>query len=143
MKTSVLFILLALSIVLVKAQGIRPEKLGTTSARNHQELVTKRSSSDQGEEYSSLATELSSGINRKLMTKIVPSSSTTINKKDPGLDQKFTHGLVGKEELFHTTWISDNSEDGRTEIVSKRYTDVTDITTMDYTPAKKKPPIHN
>nr|GFC85859.1 hypothetical protein [Tanacetum cinerariifolium] len=39
---------------------IRLEKLGA-SARNHQELVTKTLSSDQGDEYSALARELTSG----------------------------------------------------------------------------------
>ncbi|GKE16327.1 hypothetical protein Tco_1423904, partial [Tanacetum coccineum] len=126
---------------------IRLEKLGA-SARNHQELVTKSTlSSDQGNEYSALATELSSGINRKLMTKLVPSSSTTTNNKnyknDPRLDRKLTHGHLGKEELFHTTSVSGNSKDKRTEIVSERYPDVVDITEMDYSRPKKKPPIHN
>nr|GEY05999.1 hypothetical protein [Tanacetum cinerariifolium] len=81
------------------------------------------------------------------MTKLLPSSSTTTNNKiyknDPRLDRKFTHGLVGKEELSHGTSVSGNSKDNRTEIVPERSPDVAGITEMDYSHPKKKPPIHN
>ncbi|KAI7732639.1 hypothetical protein M8C21_001639, partial [Ambrosia artemisiifolia] len=72
------------------------------------------------------------GLNRKLMTKTIPSTTTfRVNdfishvqnyENDLKTDLKLTHDRVGREETFQ---------------------DVIDITRMDYSPAKRKPPIHN
>ncbi|KAK1418440.1 hypothetical protein QVD17_27585 [Tagetes erecta] len=146
MKPSLMFsLLLVLSIFLYEAQGIRLQKL-SIRASNNQEIITKSSSSNQDEEDgSAVATTLSSGINRKLMTKIISSSFTTTNDKnndkDPNTVLKFTRELVEKEKSVSTAMVSSKHEN--TEVVSERYPDIIDITGMDYSPAKRKPPIHN
>ncbi|KVH94374.1 hypothetical protein Ccrd_003559 [Cynara cardunculus var. scolymus] len=130
--------------------GIRLEKW-SPSASNHQEFITKSSSSINGEKGLTMATDQVSpaGINRKLMTKTIASSSTTTNYNktykihDPKSDVKFTHGQVENEEVFSTTSTPENSKHRNTQIVSEQYLDVIDITGMDYSPAKRKPPIHN
>ncbi|KAI7725568.1 hypothetical protein M8C21_009850 [Ambrosia artemisiifolia] len=143
MRPSLMFTLLFISIFLYEAQGIRLEKL-RIPASNHQELITKSSSSNQ-DDRSAMATKLSSGKTRKLMIKVISSGFTTTNdknyKKDPKTNLKFARELVEKEETFSTTL--ESSKHAKTEDVSKRYPDVIDITGMDYSPAKRKPPIHN
>ncbi|KAI3827456.1 hypothetical protein L1987_01531 [Smallanthus sonchifolius] len=98
-----MFSLLVLSIFVYEAQGIRLQKLGIPVG-NHQELITKSSSSNQDDDGSAMATKLSSGINRKLMTKIKPSSFTTTNDKN---NEKHpitvTRERVVKETTFSTT----------------------------------------
>ncbi|KAJ0706093.1 putative Root meristem growth factor 9 [Helianthus annuus] len=143
MKPSLMFTLLLLSFFLYEAQGISLEKLSIPTS-NHQELITKSSSSNQ-DDASGMATKLPSGINRKLMTKMTSSSFTTKNdkdyKKDPKIDLKFARELVEMEETFSTTLAP--SKQAKTEVDTERYPDVIDITGMDYSPAKRKPPIHN
>ncbi|KAI3679510.1 hypothetical protein L2E82_51251 [Cichorium intybus] len=145
MKPSFIFTLLLLSIILYQAQGIRFDK-STISSSNHPELITKTSLSIQ-DDGSAMATELLPGINRKIMTKTIssnpPSTDRKISDYYPQSDIKFTHRRIGKEENFPTTSVSINSKHGKMEGVSKRYPDVIDITGMDYSPAKRKPPIHN
>ncbi|XP_076894286.1 uncharacterized protein LOC143546510 [Bidens hawaiensis] len=146
MKSSLIFSLLVFSIFIYEAQGIRLEKLSIPTS-NHQKLITKSSSSNQDDDGSAMATKFSSGIiNRKLKAKMASSSFTTTNdkinyEKDPKTALKFARELVEKEETFSTTLVSSKHE--KTEVVSERYPDVIDITGMDYSPAKRKPPIHN
>nr|KAJ0195342.1 hypothetical protein LSAT_V11C700361170 [Lactuca sativa] len=84
-------------------------------------------------------------IDRKLMAKILSSDRHSTNSKNykPQSDLKFTHRRLGKDEKFSTTSVPVSSKHGKTEIVSEPYPDVVDITGMDYSPAKRKPPIHN
>ncbi|KAJ0090931.1 hypothetical protein Patl1_14857 [Pistacia atlantica] len=85
------------------------------------------------------------GMTRKLITATTTSSSsstTTVNKNE---GNKATPTTKGK---------SSSNGDGDTEgeqgnfptnspPSSEQYVDITDITEMDYSPAKRKPPIHN
>ncbi|KAD6454469.1 hypothetical protein E3N88_09175 [Mikania micrantha] len=141
MMPSMIFSLI-LSIFLYEAQGIRVEKLNIP-ASNHQELTIK-SSLGNLDDGSVMATKLSSGINRKLMTQLKPCSSTTANNKNYEKDLtaaiKFTRELVEKKDMFSTTLPLKHET---TEVAPEPFTDVVDITGMDYSPAKRKPPIHN
>ncbi|XP_023734386.1 uncharacterized protein LOC111882265 [Lactuca sativa] len=143
MKPSFMFNLFLLSIILYQAQGIR-FKTSLISSSNHQELITKTTLSIEDDE-SARASNLSPGIDRKLMAKILSSDRHSTNSKNykPQSDLKFTHRRLGKDEKFSTTSVPVSSKHGKTEIVSEPYPDVVDITGMDYSPAKRKPPIHN
>ncbi|MFS8023561.1 putative Root meristem growth factor 9 [Helianthus anomalus] len=121
MKPSLMCYLLVIHIFLYEAQGIRLGK-SIVLARNHQEIITESLSSNLDVE-SAMITEPSSGINRELMAKTISSSSTTRKYKNGSkTDLKFTHARVGRDETFP---------------------DVIDLTGMDYSPARRNPPIHN
>ncbi|KVH93733.1 hypothetical protein Ccrd_004215 [Cynara cardunculus var. scolymus] len=87
--------------------------------------------------------------NRKLMTKIISSKTTTIitkksdeYKHDPEAEVQSTHGLIGKEETSSFNSLQ-NSKHWKTEVSTKHYPYDIDIAGMDYTPARKKSPVHN
>ncbi|KAK1417214.1 hypothetical protein QVD17_26338 [Tagetes erecta] len=94
--------------------------------------------------FSSFLTYKAQGINRKLlMTQVISSSPTIIDnndsekvKHDPSPEVITTRQLVEKDG---------NSEDRKQKdvISTAQYEEATDITEMDYTPARKKAPIHN
>ncbi|PWA88233.1 hypothetical protein CTI12_AA122170 [Artemisia annua] len=52
-----------------------------------------------------------------------------------------THGLAGKEETSHSS--PEYSKHLKKEVINEQYPDVIDIAGMDYTPTRKKAPIHN
>ncbi|KAI3701533.1 hypothetical protein L6452_26692 [Arctium lappa] len=150
MKPSFMLILLLLSMFLYQPQGIRLENL-SLSASNHQKFIPKSSSSINGDEGLAMATDQVSpaGINRKLMTKTIGSTSTPTNNKNYKIDHdlksevKFTRGQLENEVFFSTTVAPENPKRKNKQVVSEEYSDVIDITGMDYSPAKRKPPIHN
>nr|XP_043626427.1 uncharacterized protein LOC122597905 [Erigeron canadensis] len=98
-------------------------------------------------------------LNRKLMTKDASSSTTSAATilKDQKNDEKLDHntevksasnGLVGKKDGSSTPNYSSHgdSKHGKKEVViiPEQYPDVIeDIAGMDYSPARKKAPIHN
>ncbi|XP_024980654.1 uncharacterized protein LOC112517452 [Cynara cardunculus var. scolymus] len=153
MKFHVMFIVfLLLSLHNFEAQGMRLGKV-SLSISNHQELIKISSigGSNQDHELLAKTVELSSGINRKLMTKIASSGTTTTisknhkndgNKNDPKPRIKSTRGSVSDEENFFFNLSSENSKNGK-DVANEPYPNDTDITGMDYTPARKKSPIHN
>nr|GEV83383.1 retrovirus-related Pol polyprotein from transposon TNT 1-94 [Tanacetum cinerariifolium] len=51
------------------------------------------------------------------------------------------HGLVGKGETSNSS--TEYSKHWKKEVISEQHPDVIDIAEMDYTPARKKSPIHN
>ncbi|XP_031277421.1 uncharacterized protein LOC116135853 [Pistacia vera] len=148
--------LLLLSFCLSGAQGIRFEKgllfsFGHHKSQNmHEErsISLMKEGSDIGEvilcKEGQCSSSSSSGMTRKLITTTTTSSSstTTANKNE---GNKATPTTKGK---------SSSNGDGDTEgeqgnfptnspPSSEQYVDITDITEMDYSPAKRKPPIHN
>ncbi|XP_024979980.1 uncharacterized protein LOC112516949 isoform X2 [Cynara cardunculus var. scolymus] len=150
MKIYLMFTILVLSSLLTyKAQGIRLGKV-TLSPSNHEDIVKislVKGSSEDGQSLVQTA-EISSGTNRKLMTKIISSKTTTIitksdeYKHDPEAEVQSTHGLIGKEETSSFNSLQ-NSKHWKTEVSTKHYPYDIDIAGMDYTPARKKSPVHN
>ncbi|KAI3714921.1 hypothetical protein L6452_21883 [Arctium lappa] len=152
MKLYQMFTVLVLSSLLTyKAQGIRLGKV-TLSPRNHEDIIKISLVKGINQADQSLAkttTEISSGTNRKLMTKITSSKTTTTitekidgNKHDPEPEVQSTHGLVGKQETSSFNSL-ENSKHWKTEVSTEQYPDDIDIAGMDYTPARKKSPVHN
>ncbi|KAK4369887.1 hypothetical protein RND71_009362 [Anisodus tanguticus] len=91
----------------------------------------------------------SSGRNRKLMTKTTSTSSpitttSTKNIKNEGNkahhDNTILKGQSGTSENFS---VNSSPENGHRKTSSEHYPDVLDLAGMDYSPAKRKPPIHN
>ncbi|XP_076956963.1 uncharacterized protein LOC143632292 [Bidens hawaiensis] len=116
--------LFVLSIFLTyKAQGIRLGKVDISTI-NHQDIfkISIVKESIQDDQMLVKSAQVSSGINRKLMTKTT--SSVTISEKNK-------HDL--KPEVQH--WKKD--------VISEQHPDVMNIDDEDYTPARKKSPIHN
>ncbi|GJT06935.1 retrovirus-related pol polyprotein from transposon TNT 1-94 [Tanacetum coccineum] len=52
-----------------------------------------------------------------------------------------TRGLLGKGETSNSS--KEYSKHWKKEVINEQYPDVIDIAGMDYTPARKKSPIHN
>ncbi|KAI3714923.1 hypothetical protein L6452_21885 [Arctium lappa] len=154
MKFYLMFIvfLLSLSLYNFEAQGIRLGKV-TSSVGSHQEIIKISSINRSNQDHGSLAktVELSSGINRKLMTKIASSGTTNTisenhkndgNKNDLKPEIKSTHGPVSDEATFFFNLSMEDSKNGK-EVANEPYPNDADIAGMDYTPARKKSPIHN
>ncbi|KAL8189587.1 hypothetical protein R6Q57_029153 [Mikania cordata] len=144
MKLYLMTLLVLSSFLTYKAQGIKTGRVDL-SASNRQDIVKilpMKGSVQLDDLLLAKKAKFSSGLNRKLMTQI-PSSSTTTsdsenqkNKHDPKPQVKSTHDheLVEKEDSL--------LENSKTKDVNAD-PDVTDIGEMDYTPARKKSPIHN
>ncbi|XP_071717568.1 uncharacterized protein [Rutidosis leptorrhynchoides] len=134
MKLHLFFNILVLTSLLdFKTQGIRLIKTSSLEKSSQDDhLLTK-------------AAEISSGITRKLMTKVTSSSSsttTTISKNLKKDENK--HDSKPEVKTTHSSFSSENSKLKKNEFISEQYDqDVIDIAEMDYTPARKKSPIHN
>ncbi|XP_034700319.1 uncharacterized protein LOC117925426 [Vitis riparia] len=151
MKTSlsICLLLLLLSLILSQVQGIRLEK-GFSSA-GHQKIQVEEGSPIKITSNGGLVGEVtlcrdghcSSGINRKLMTKTTSTSSTTptTNSKNVKNGGKSGDQVPGREEENFYVNASPVSE--HPEAAPEGYPDIIDIAGMDYSPARRKPPIHN
>ncbi|XP_006359519.1 uncharacterized protein [Solanum tuberosum] len=90
----------------------------------------------------------SSGRNRKLMTKTTSTSSpittttSTENIKNEGNKAHDTTILKGQSSSENFS-INSSPETGHRKTSSDHHPDVLDLAGMDYSPAKRKPPIHN
>ncbi|CAI9293453.1 unnamed protein product [Lactuca saligna] len=142
MKSSVFTLLVLLSIFLYPTQGIRFEKL-SMSPSNHQQLIAKISSSNKDD--GSSTTKLLPGFDRKLMTEMSSINSNSKNYKNNNPDDmEFTHGEIGKGNIFPTTLVPANDMHEKTEVHQHSdVTDIIDITQSDYTPRRCRTPIHN
>ncbi|KAK1413993.1 hypothetical protein QVD17_29730 [Tagetes erecta] len=140
--------LLVLSIFLTyKAQGTRHGKVSVLATNSLQ--ISSLKGSIQDDQLLAKSAQLSIGINRKLMTQTSYSDHTTTlfsknqkNKHDPKPELKSTHQLVTKEETSESS-STENSKQWKKEVVDEQYPHVINIDDMDYTPARKKAPIHN
>lgn len=140
------------SLLTYKAQGIRLGKV-TSSPSNHEDITkisVVKGSSKGDPSLAKTTAEISSGTIRKLMTKIISSKTTTTitekndgNKHDPEPEVQSTHGLVGNKEETSSFNSLENSKHWKTEVSTEHYPDDIDIAGMDYTPARKKSPVHN
>ncbi|XP_071742213.1 uncharacterized protein [Rutidosis leptorrhynchoides] len=126
-----LTILVLASLLAFKAQGIRLIKTSTLEK------------SSQDDHLLAKAAEISSGNNRKLMTKVTSSSATTAISKNLKKDGNKNDPKPELKSSDHSNIISSENSKFRKEFMSEQYADVIDIAEMDYTPARKKSPIHN
>ncbi|XP_009774918.1 uncharacterized protein LOC107795902 isoform X1 [Nicotiana tabacum] len=159
MKQVLLLLLLLLSTLVYESQGRHLKKGNLSSSKNpilQQENVLKeRSEGGTGEVILCKDGHCSSsGRNRKLMTKTTSTSSPTTtstkniknnegNKGDHTVlkGQSSSERVIGgKEENFS---VNSSPETGHRKTSSEHYPDVLDLAGMDYSPAKRKPPIHN
>ncbi|KAL3535947.1 hypothetical protein ACH5RR_004408 [Cinchona calisaya] len=81
-----------------------------------------------------------SGSNRKLMTN-TSSTSTTATSENGKNGHQENNNLGGKEENFSVN--SSPLTQHQPETTFDHYPDILDIAGMDYSPARRKPPIHN
>ncbi|KAL7587355.1 uncharacterized protein LOC111908361 [Lactuca sativa] len=91
------------------------------------------------------------GINRKLMTETISTSTTTSastitykkhnNEENKGHDLKL--GNKSTEDNLAVNLSSKHLKYGKTEANPPGYADIVDLAGMDYSPARRKPPIHN
>ncbi|OIW19516.1 hypothetical protein TanjilG_06971 [Lupinus angustifolius] len=131
MRPSFVVSLLLLSLLIIKAQGIQPQK-----HYNGESAVLKTSNSDDEE-----AILCKGNIkNRKLVTTPVSTTypiSKNVNKGGNEV-QPLVEANERKVNKFST--ISKHDEDHQHK---EQYPDLENITEMDYSPARRKPPIHN
>ncbi|XP_004242715.1 uncharacterized protein [Solanum lycopersicum] len=91
----------------------------------------------------------SSGRNRKLMTKTTSTSSpittttSTKNIKNEGNIKAHDTTILKGQSSSENFSINSSPETGHRKTSSDRHPDVLDLAGMDYSPAKRKPPIHN
>lgn len=155
-------LLLLLSLLLSQAQGIRLEKVfisvrqQNNNIHKEENTVVKRSNiaaADLAGEPSNIA---SSGSTRKLISATSPSSatSTTTSKNEKNGREKRGGPEPKGENIKSTTPHGGKNGNVRAKspVISKQqeaaaahqhYPDLADMTEMDYSPARRKPPIHN
>ncbi|KAA8522931.1 hypothetical protein F0562_009354 [Nyssa sinensis] len=152
MRLSLLASLLVLSILISEAQGIRLKK-GIVSAGHHkihENNLIKTSNGGLGEVILCKVGHCSGNNIRKLMTKITSSTITTSkNDKNGGSTKAHdtiskgklsSEELSGEEEKFS---VDHSPVSEHREVAPERYPDIFDLAGMDYSSAKRKPPIHN
>nr|GMC65127.1 Auxin-induced protein like [Ipomoea batatas]GME20954.1 Auxin-induced protein like [Ipomoea batatas] len=143
----VLFIsLLLLSTLLYEAQGRHLRRGGDLPARNHR--TNENGSIRSGEKkidackdgQCSSSSSASAGKNRKLIAKTTSStySTTTTSKKLKNEGTKANP--IPKKENFS---VNSSPETGHRETSNEHYPNVFDLAGMDYSPARRKAPIHN
>uniref|UniRef100_A0A5B7API1 Uncharacterized protein n=1 Tax=Davidia involucrata TaxID=16924 RepID=A0A5B7API1_DAVIN len=151
MRLSLLVSLLLLSVLISEAQGIRLKK-GFVSAGHHkihEGTLIKTSNGGVGEVILCKDGHCSGNI-RKLMTKITSRTTITTSKNDKNGGTKadpISKGKsssseeLGREEEKFSVNSSPDSE--HREATPEHYPDILDIAGMDYSSARRKPPIHN
>ncbi|KAI5674449.1 hypothetical protein M9H77_14813 [Catharanthus roseus] len=150
MKTSTLISLFLLSILVHQAQGIRLVK-GSLSAKMHKLHESIQSGLKSSIDVISglvKPNEELKGRNRKLMTKTTSTTSTTTttttkskNSKNDDEQSRLPGGQ--KDENLSINSSSSSMTEQSENVHRKHYPDVLDLAGMDYSPAMKKPPIHN
>ncbi|XP_009338406.1 uncharacterized protein LOC103930757 [Pyrus x bretschneideri] len=154
---AVSLLLLLLCLLLSQAQGIRLEK-GFSSVRQQNKNIQEEENASMKRSNiaaAGLAGEpsniASSGRTRKLISVTSPSSATTTSKNDKK-GRKNRADSEPKGENVNSHGGEDGNGKAKSPFVSKQqeaaaahqhYPDLADMTEMDYSPAKKKPPIHN
>ncbi|XP_011020257.1 PREDICTED: uncharacterized protein LOC105122695 isoform X2 [Populus euphratica] len=156
MRPSLVVSLLLLSFLLQQAQGIRLEKgfkqVGAQKVQAERSPL-KELSNDGGVLGEAILCKEGqcTGMNRKLIAvTTTTSSSATItisknekngeNKADPISKGRSTNGeIVGENEKLSVN-SSPNSEH---RVTKDHHEEITYLTEMDYSPARRKPPIHN
>lgn len=159
MSSSVLVpLFLLLSLLIFGTQGLRLQK--GLMALDHQKYAQKfheESNNDEDTSARDVVTlcksgQCSSGKGRKLMMVGLGPSPTTatttplknVNGRESNAHQTWMHksgnGRGGEDDKFSgNKWVTT----GYPEAAPNEYSGAMDISEMDYSPAKKKPPIHN
>ncbi|KAM3270114.1 hypothetical protein P3S67_030020 [Capsicum chacoense] len=143
MKQFLLLSLLLLSTLVHEAQARNIPK--------SKEKALKERSDEGGSKENILCKDghcSSSGRNRKLMTKtstispITSTTTTTKNIKNEGNKAHDTTTILKDQTSSENFSVNSSPETGHRKI-SSDHPDVLDLAGMDYSPAKRKPPIHN
>ncbi|XP_051150529.1 uncharacterized protein LOC127264958 [Andrographis paniculata] len=136
MRPWMLFLVILLSIQIHESQGSRRR---SHHFKNIQEFLVNGVEETNEEEKLQLH---SSGMkNRKLSTITPISTSPTINPKKHDEDKVRRDKIGRKEENLTVNRAS--SRDKRRQPHPAPYPDTLDLSEMDYSVAKRKPPIHN
>ncbi|KAL2587881.1 hypothetical protein AAZX31_13G149400 [Glycine max] len=156
MKPSFVVSLLLLSLLLAKTQGIRLGKVSSAVQQQKQHdgesTLLKRSSTDTEEASLCKDNACTGNIkNRKLVNTPV-STAQSLSKVGVRGKKKsnYTIYYINVEESKVDPSVNGNTRNVNTLSTSKHkdvpeehYHDLVEITEMDYSPAKRKPPIHN
>ncbi|KAH7861461.1 hypothetical protein Vadar_026528 [Vaccinium darrowii] len=147
MRPSFLLSFLLLSTVIIsEVQAIRLEK-DFPSVKHHkiQEGITVNKESSGaiiGEDIQCKEGQCTlSGKNRKLIAKEKSISPTKISKNETNGGKLSTDELGGKHERSYIDSSPDSND--HQEATPERYPEILDIDEMDYSQARRKPPIHN
>ncbi|XP_059286150.1 uncharacterized protein LOC132039668 [Lycium ferocissimum] len=145
MKQVLLLLLLLLSTLVHEAQARDIPML--------KENALKERSDDGGSGEVSICKDghcssSSSGRNRKLMTKTTSTTSpitttSTKNIKNEGNKAHHDNTILKGQSSCENFSVNSSPETGHQKTSSEHYPDVLDLAGMDYSPAKRKPPIHN
>ncbi|KAL4654239.1 hypothetical protein ACB092_01G363800 [Castanea dentata] len=148
--------LLLLSLLLSEVQGIRLDKSFMSSVGKHK---VHEENSALTKIHDSAVQEVilckdghCSGKNRKLITTTTTSTTSTTttsknekngeNKADANSKGKSGSGELGEQENFMVKG-RPTSEVSQSHDHHEQFPDIIDLAEMDYSPAKRKPPIHN
>ncbi|CAJ1944722.1 unnamed protein product [Sphenostylis stenocarpa] len=140
MKPSFAVSLLILSLLLAQTQGIRLGKVSVPAQQQKQQdgesTLLKRSNTDAEETVLCKDKECTGKIkNRKLVT----TSVSTTQSLSKNVEESKTEHLVNANTKNVNTLSSWKHKD----IPEEHYHDLVEMTDMDYSSAKRKPPIHN
>ncbi|KAI9192173.1 hypothetical protein LWI28_019210 [Acer negundo] len=150
----VLASLLALFLLITGAQGIR-FKIGGLLSFGHDhhlkpaEIHELKKMMKISHEDGSVIGESITGMimNRKLITTTTTTSETNIgeNKANPRVSSSKSKSSSDDGESNSPPPATTSSEHSSDDEISHdhHHVDITDITEMDYSPARRKPPIHN
>ncbi|KAG8367507.1 hypothetical protein BUALT_Bualt16G0079100 [Buddleja alternifolia] len=152
MRSWMLISLLLLSILVHEAQGIRIRKGSLPERQNnkHQEIHQGERNNDSVEEAIIVCKgKKCSGRVRKLIMSLISTTSTIAkndhkndeNKSHPKLEGSSTNEKLGRKEENLSVNSSSITEQGQPK--PETYPDILDIAGMDYSQARRKPPIHN
>ncbi|KAF3453038.1 hypothetical protein FNV43_RR03471 [Rhamnella rubrinervis] len=157
---SIMGSLLLLCLLLSEVQGIRLEKgfmaagvLGHHRIQKEETDSVKTSNGGMGV-VTSCKDGHCSGNNRKLISVTTSSTTTTSSKNEktngtnrsahePNSNKERGDGQDGDKEVNFKAKSSSTTDDEHREVPNEQYPDVTDLAEMDYSPARRKPPIHN
>ncbi|XP_027905353.1 uncharacterized protein LOC114164789 [Vigna unguiculata] len=147
MKPSFVIYLLLLSLFLIQARGIRLEK-GSQQHKQHDEEnnLLKRIDSAAKKEATLCEDEQYSAGKRKCRKLVTSSISTnqdiSKNVKNEGNETEAPETY--KSRNYKVNWEGKEIFVNKQEEVSdEKYMELVEIAGMDYSPAKKNPPIHN
>ncbi|KAI3446826.1 hypothetical protein Pfo_003491 [Paulownia fortunei] len=148
MRSWMLISLLLLSVLIHEAQGIRLRKRNPSDRQHNIHKILQGRSNDGVEEIILCKGKHCSGRIRKLiMTPI--SSTTTIAKNDKNEENKAHPKSEGSSTNEKIARKAENLSVNSSSITEQRqpaletYPDILDIAGMDYSQARRKPPIHN
>ncbi|XP_028790172.1 uncharacterized protein LOC114746148 [Neltuma alba] len=154
MRPSFVFSLLLVSLLLAKVQGIRWDRESLTvqkQAQHDEESTSMEKSNGEAEEVILCKDDQCTGKikSRKLVTTSI-SSSNELSKNKVKKEEDEAHSslngntrrvkLDGEQEEIKVQTLPTSEHRG---LHHEQYPDLVDITEMDYSPARRKPPIHN